>query len=135
MNVNMVYHSLDSLVEGDEDLYSPKNDSCKRCGYRVCCCVELGMVGPPPVSFADPEQLARALFETDPEVVAFVRIVSESSAAREWKGSETCPRGAVSPESRAQRAMQVAWDRDEQGWTTRSRQRAETMVEVLSSKI
>lgn len=63
------------------------------------------------------EQLARALFETDPRVVAFVTRRSETTSA---DGDPVVTR-----------VRDVAWTRDEGGWATEARERAEQILDAL----
>lgn len=69
------------------------------------------------------EEYARALFESDPEVVRFVRSVAddviEDGPHVEWKFGER------------RRAMQIAWDRNEGGWRDRAEVRAFELMDAL----
>ena len=62
--------------------------------------------------------LARALFRTDPDVLAFV---SRVGAGRPHVGDSFSA------------SMQTAWDRDENGWTSRAMWRAADMGEWLGA--
>ncbi len=64
--------------------------------------------------------LARSLFRTDPDVVAFVARVGEGR-----------PHAGDSFSS----VMQTVWDRDEHGWTTRALARASVMADWLGAAL
>jgi len=71
-------------------------------------------------------RLARALFETDPRVIAFVTLVSDCTV--------TLPSGKVTEAVRYQKAMQTAWTRDENGWRTEAGERAKAIGQWLVRK-
>lgn len=76
--------------------------------------------------------LAAAIFKTDPEVVLFVREVSDWIGPRvpkhlrehqwpeEWKRDTDM--------ARLEAAFMRAWDRDERGWATRATRRAKAIL-------
>jgi hypothetical protein len=92
---------------------------------------------PPAPELPTVAQLARALFETDPDVVAFVNRVSDCEIAAMRRGlAVAMPPGAaalVDPRRR-QRAMQIAWDRDEHGWSERAQARAASALVLMGAK-
>jgi hypothetical protein len=69
------------------------------------------------------EEYARALFESDPEVRAFVRSVADDVITdgphSEWKFGER------------RRASQIAWERNENGWRTRAEIRAFELIDAI----
>jgi hypothetical protein len=69
------------------------------------------------------EEYARALFESDPEVRAFVRSVADDVITdgphSEWKFGER------------RRASQIAWERNEGGWRTRAEIRAFELIDAI----
>lgn len=65
--------------------------------------------------------LAQALFRTDEQVVAFVASVADA----EVKGAVT-----ELDETRLAKAMERAWERDENGWATRARNRAARVLRL-----
>jgi hypothetical protein len=74
---------------------------------------------------ADIDTLTRALFDTDAEVIAFCSRVGERETRKtNADGSVTFSvnLGAY------QRALDVAWSRDENGWATRAKQRCEAIL-------
>lgn len=70
------------------------------------------------------EEYARALFESDPEVRAFVRSVADDVITdgphSEWKFGER------------RRASQIAWERNENGWRTRAEVRAFELIDAIN---
>jgi hypothetical protein len=72
----------------------------------------------------DGEHLALALFRTDPDVMAFCSLVGERHTV-ERSGGDTTFR---TNETAFQRALNIAWDRDENGWRTRAIARAEAVI-------
>lgn len=84
------------------------------------------------------EQLARALFETDPRVQVFVRERSDAALFIHDEPGATLPANVRGGEtavdvSKAVRVARIAWDRDEGGWRTEIWHRAETVLAVMSS--
>ncbi len=81
------------------------------------------------------DTLARALFNTDAEVDAFVSHVSEWAA-----DAECCQADFTGPcarcdaqQARYERAQETAWGRDEQGWRSRAVERAEAVLTALGA--
>lgn len=72
------------------------------------------------------EQIARALFKTDERVKAFVRSVADDSI-RVSPGVYEVNLGA----GKRIKAMQIAWERDEQGWRSEATERASNVRAVL----
>ncbi len=82
--------------------------------------------------------VARALFWTDPEVLAFVATVADAGIKRlETRWSAVTMRAEVvrdvwaSDSVRGDAAMQRAWDRDEHGWRSRAEERAVAVVALI----
>lgn len=71
-------------------------------------------------------EIAYAVFCSDPDVIAFATAKSESYG-----------RGCVGPESdvrdpkQYERALRIAWERDENGWAARAQRRAWTLHQRL----
>lgn len=87
---------------------------------------------PPSVKPPTVEQLARALFETDPEVRAFVNRVGEvPPSGRGGPSFEVARMMAVEATAKFQRAADIAWARNENGWRTRAESRARRIVLAL----
>jgi hypothetical protein len=96
---------------------SNKDGACKRCGFKACACEHLGYSDEPTID-CPLRHLAQAIFDTDPEVLAFVEQVSEFKHAKD-------------PQAAKKRALDVAWERDERGWATRARERAAAIKGAL----
>lgn len=87
------------------------------------------------------ERLARSLFETDERVQAFVRIRSEAGG-RDHDETKAQIRafldvGAREPNGPARwdRAVQIAWERDENGWRTEAEVHAKAVLRAMTSEI
>lgn len=100
----------------EEDYILPVK-GCSRCGFEVCCCDALGYTDEPKID-CSLNHLAQALFDTDLEVLAFVERVSEAKHAKD-------------PSVARKRVLDLAWERDEQGWATRARERAAAVKGAL----
>ena len=98
-----------------EDYYLPVK--CSKCGFDACACEALGYTDEPKID-CTLNHLAQALFDTDPEVLAFVERVSEAKHAKD-------------PVAAKKRVLDLAWERDEHGWATRARERATTIKGAL----
>jgi hypothetical protein len=96
---------------------SNKDIACERCGYKLCACEALGYSDEPTID-CPLRHLAQAIFDTDPEVLDFVEQVSEFKHAKD-------------PQAAKQRALDVAWERDECGWATRAHTRAAAIKGAL----
>lgn len=90
---------------------------CGRCGFEACACDALGYTDEPKID-CTLNHLAQALFDTDPEVLAFVERVSEAKHAKD-------------PAAAKKRVLNLAWERDEHGWATRARERATAVKGAL----
>lgn len=101
----------------NEDYYLPVKKACSRCGFESCACEALGYSDEPSVD-CTLSHLAQAIFDTDPEVLCFVEQVGEIKHAKD-------------PVAAKKRTLGVAWERDEQGWATRARERAAAIKGVL----
>ena len=99
-----------------EDYYLPTKE-CGKCGFEACACDALGYTDEPKID-CTLNHLAQALFDTDPDVLTFVERVSEATYAKE-------------PSVSKKRVLDLAWERDEHGWATRSRERAAAIRSVL----
>jgi hypothetical protein len=71
------------------------------------------------------EEYARALFESDPEVVKFVEFVGDA-----WREDAGIFSGRGNP--RTERALSIAWERNENGWRTRAEDRAVALIDALN---
>lgn len=76
------------------------------------------------------EALARALFETDQRVRDLLQRVGDA-CPRTMREGENPLTFASTVLARWDRALQVAWDRDEQGWRTEALARADAVLDVL----
>jgi len=108
--------SKENPLTVEEDFYIPVK-SCGRCGFEACACDALGYTDEPKVD-CTLSHLAQALFDTDPEVLAFVEHVSGGAHAKD-------------PSAARKRALDIAWERDERGWATRASERAAAVKGVL----
>lgn len=108
-------HEVRNPMAVDEDYYLPVK--CSKCGFDACACEALGYTDEPKVD-CTLNHLAQALFDTDPEVLAFVERVSEAKHAKE-------------PSVAKKRVLNLAWERDEQSWATRARERAAAVKGAL----
>ena len=107
----------------EEDYYlpaTPDEPTCTRCGFQTCACEYLGCTDEPKVD-CTLSHLAQAIFDTDPEVLAFVEEVAETRYS---------PCSTLSVEKR-RLALDKAWQRDENGWATRALQRAAAIKNAL----
>lgn len=97
---------------------------------------------PPPQDPSAPEHhpLAWALFCTDPDVITFVRekadavCIDRATTTRlEYEGQPTTIECRVEriDDKAFRRALDVAWRRDENGWSTAARKRAVAVVEEM----
>lgn len=73
------------------------------------------------------ETVARALFDTDEEVLSYVRSRADLVI---WH-SPTC--ASVKTKATVDKAMQKCWDIDDKGFRSRCLARAARMVEVMGS--
>lgn len=96
---------------------SSKDGACERCGYKSCACSALGYSDEPIID-CSLRHLAQAIFDTDPEVLAFVEQVGEVKHAKDAFVAK-------------KRALDIAWERDERGWATRARERAAAIKGAL----
>jgi len=112
------YHELKAVsnpLASDENYFL--SEECSKCGFNACACDALGYTDEPKVD-CTLNHLAQALFDTDPEVLAFVERVSEAKHAKE-------------PSIAKKRVLDLAWERDEHGWATRARERAAAIKSSL----
>lgn len=96
------------------------------------------VTGKLPTRLPDVDTLARALFDTDPEVIAFVEQVADAHVRKHvtrWNAvtmrADTVQDLRDDAPERYDAALQRAWDRDEHGWATRATARAEAVLAKL----
>lgn len=91
-------------------------EQCTHCGYNTCACTALGYKQEARID-CTVNELAKALFQTDKDVIAFIENVSEIK-------HNNC-------ESSKNKAFQIAWERNESGWATRALEKAALIKSVL----
>lgn len=103
-------------------------------GHKACCwcddCERWRASIPTPPPMPTVEQLARAIWRTDRRVIAFCASVDDAVAPPQPADADWAKVGEEVVR-RHERALDIAWTRDEHGWATEAQQRAEQILDVL----